>query len=195
MGGHAEGGLASKSILEFLSNKPAQIFLDETRCAAALLDANVELFRLMDEVPDSRGMGSTLISLAFTSDTMAFCNVGDSPGFVYQEGLILEVTVRDIPALDIGASKARRSHRVTQALGGAALPRTIVPHFTQLRPNWKQDKILLCSDGLTDTVQEETLLEILGRAVDPEAVVNALYDEALATGSGDDVSIVLIEQR
>lgn len=195
MGGHVYGATASVAVMHQLASKPASSFFQSETCIATICQANAELYRLMTERTEIRGMGATLIGAAISGEEIAIFNVGDSPAFIHQPGQLLELSVRDVPALKIGASKPRAAHRITQCLGGTMSERAIVPHHTTLRPNWTQDTLLLCSDGLTDTVDEDAIAGILDISRSPNETVAALYREALQTGGHDDVSILLVKQH
>jgi serine/threonine protein phosphatase PrpC len=193
IGGHVHGAVASSEAASQFARMPASVLVEQQMCVAAIRQTNSELYGLMRQIPETQGMGTTLVGAAVSAESIAIFNVGDSPAFIHQPGQLLEITSRDVPTIKIGASKSKSTHQITQSLGGTAIERSIAPHFTSLRPNWSQDLILLCSDGLTDTVDDQTIAAILDKSVNPEDTVAALYREARMTGGQDDVSIVLVK--
>jgi serine/threonine protein phosphatase PrpC len=194
IGGNVHGATASSEVLRSLSSTPASSFFKPESCLLAIRRANAHLYRLMANQPDTRGMGATLIGAAISDDAIAVFNVGDSPGFIYRPGLLLELSVRDIPPVKIGASKPKWAHQITQSLGGTLSEMLISPHHSSLRPDWTKDAVLLCSDGITDTVSEDTIIDILQRSQDQITLVRDLHHEALATGGRDDVSIAFVSR-
>jgi serine/threonine protein phosphatase PrpC len=63
---------------------------------------------------------------------------------------------------------------VTQSLGGTSHERTISPRYSIFRPDWSQDVVLLTSDGLTDTVDESTIADIIDQSKNPVFAVEEL---------------------
>ncbi len=109
-------------------------------------------------------------------------NVGDSRLYRYHRGRLAQLSVDDTPP-------GRRSGVITQSLGGGEPPPKIAPHVGQERL-LDPSRFLLCSDGLTDMLDDKDIEDCLALA-DPEAVVN-LFERAMRAGGVDNISIVLV---
>jgi serine/threonine protein phosphatase PrpC len=88
-------------------------------------------------------------------------------------------------------SGPRRSHAITQALGGSSLPVPVEPHFTVDAPLAPGETLLLCSDGLTDMVADNILRDMLSKAPDPNTAVRHLTAQAFRAGGHDNISVVV----
>lgn len=87
-----------------------------------------------------------------------------------------------------------RSHTVTQALGGFSLPVAVDPHVSVDAPLGAKDTLLLCSDGLTDMVDDNEIAHVLNTANDPIRAVRDLASKAFSAGARDSVSVLVARQ-
>jgi protein phosphatase len=162
-------------------------------------DANHAIFKAANENPGYRGMGSTLALLFFGIDRVFLAHVGDSRVYRLREGHLTLLTRDDsmlsdlvesglISAREAGVSRNR--NLVTQALG-------IQEHFTtrmreeDLRPD---DLFLICSDGLSDMV-DESEIELIVASLHMNLPLAATHLVQLANDNGglDNVSVVLVK--
>lgn len=179
MGGHVAGAVASQQAARLLV-EAAPALHNETAIAGCLRQVNGELFSQMDESPEMRGMGTTVAGIVATPGEILGFNVGDSRVYREQDGFLRQMTIDDRPA--------PRSHRLTQALGGAAQHADIEPHV------WRDAlldgrRYLICSDGLTDVLDVDAIEACLGS--DDVATVERLFERAMAAGGEDNISIIL----
>jgi protein phosphatase len=143
--------------------------------------------------PGCKGMGTTLTG-AYTVGPEAFvAHVGDSRAYLYHERQLLQLTRDHTLAqqcLDAGMPVPSRSwyHRLTHCLGGSEEALRVEFHHFHLADG---DRLLLCTDGLTDMVADEEVAAILGQDTHPQDTTAALVDRALERGGKDNVTVVL----
>lgn len=199
MGGHAAGDVASQLAIETFADAVAGM-LDRGRTdgAAVLREAVAEANAAVVEraAEDGlEGMGTTLVAALVQGGRALFVNVGDSRGYhVDERGDIEQVTtdqslVRELVERgEITPAEARthpQRNVVSQALG---TDETVEPDLDSVRFG---GTLLLCSDGLTEEVDDDAIRETVREATTAEAAAEALVDRANAAGGSDNVSVVL----
>jgi serine/threonine protein phosphatase PrpC len=190
LGGHVEGFRASRLAAAMLVDQTTDM-RDEETIIAALREANRAIFVEAAHNPDWFGMGTTIVGLVF-HDGGAYCfNVGDSRCYHLVDGVLIQLSVDDSPALDPSLGR-RFTTIVTQTLGGTRSEIEIDPHVLH-RPVQPGDTFLLCSDGLTDYADLDRIEEELaGAPDDPIATAGALVRLALEGGGKDNISVILV---
>lgn len=191
LGGHSHGATASQAALRYLTARLEQLATPR-QCADAILAANDHLYDLMRQSPAMTGMGTTLAGAALTSAALLTVNVGDSRVYLHRPQTLFQVSEDDISDIGIGASHARSSHVITQALGGASVRTSISPHLQTGPPLAASETLLVCSDGLTDMVPDAIICAALDRGVALTATADALLNAALRAGGRDNVSVILV---
>jgi serine/threonine protein phosphatase PrpC len=190
MGGHARGAMASRAVLDYLVSAIDRLS-NPASCTEVVEEANQRLFKLMHEHKEALGMGTTLVGAVLTADQMVTFNVGDSRCYLFSAGQLVQLSYDDVPEGENNHFGPRRSHALTQALGGSSLPVAIEPHIfvdSSLAPG---ETLLLCSDGLTDMVANEVISNTLRTANDPLRPVRNLAAKAFRAGARDNVSLIL----
>ncbi len=206
MGGAAFGELASALALRSgWEQSPQAIkwtWIINDREIEELRERLEIIFRRMDRAlqeqgeadPACAGMGTTLTGV-YTVGPEAFVgHVGDSRAYLIRGGTLTQLTHDHTLAqeyLDLGLPVLCRSwhHKLTNCLGGGP-GRDLALEFHHLRLE-DGDRLLLCSDGLTDMVPDDELAPLLARAADPQETARALVEAALAHGGRDNVTVVL----
>lgn len=201
MGGHEAGEVASAIV--------TQVVADEIRDGRSLSDAIQRSHRSILDAEQqglgARGMGSTVVAIHRTQpDHWQLGWVGDSRAYLWtqhgdSEGELQQIS-RDhsyVQALlDSGAitEEEMENHPernvITQCLGSLEIPKVRVD---TLDGEWKPgQKILLCSDGLSDEVNDAEIANILNEHDDQVVAVEKLIQAALKNGGRDNVTAVLI---
>jgi PPM family protein phosphatase len=90
-------------------------------------EANQHLFKLMHEHEEALGMGTTLLGTLLTADQVVTFNVGDSRCYPFSAGQLVQLSYDDVPEGENNHFGRRRSHALTQALGGSSFPVAINP--------------------------------------------------------------------
>jgi PPM family protein phosphatase len=143
------------------------------------------------------GMGTTLTAMLLAGDRIAMVHVGDSRAYLFRDGVLTQITKDDTfvqSLVDKGAITAAEARRhpqrslVTQAVQGGEMS----PVYTALRPR-AGDRFLLCSDGLTDFVDDDAIMEVLARCDDRRRCAQQLIELALRAGGPDNVSAIVAD--
>jgi protein phosphatase len=186
IGGQPEGDLASRTALQFLTAED-DLLSSPARCEAALHAANEHLYGMMDE-PDRVGMGTTVVGLALQAAAVVAFNVGDSRAYRFGGSGLVKLSCDDVVSAMRGG---HRSHEITQALGGCTFLGTITPHVAAGPPMQGGERFLLCSDGLTDVLDDGELERVLRLSPSSSAAVERLVRRAISAGSRDNISVVV----
>lgn len=202
MGGHAFGDVAATyatRAFERFANRP---WVDVEEIVQAAQEANRAILEHARELPDERGMGTTITGLALTQQRgfplLVVFNVGDSRCYRWHDGALAQVTrdhsyVQEL--LDAGrltATEAMASpHRnvVTRALG----METSGEPDTWLVPVVGGDRFVLCSDGLTDEIRDADIAAVLAEVDGADPAAARLVEIALDLGARDNVSVVVVD--
>lgn len=199
MGGHNAGDLASrlavntvvKRIKEIESGHFFELF-DQV-----LSEVNAEIFALGQSSPDLEGMGTTFVAAIMDGNTLCVANIGDSR--LYTIGEEVQQITKDhslveamISIGEINREEAKihqKKNIITRALG--AEEEIEVDYFEiDLNPF---DSILLCSDGLSNMLDDDELLYVIKKEIDIEDKVKDLIQRANKNGGKDNISVILIE--
>ena len=200
MGGHAAGEVASQLAVEVVSvlagTHPT---LDEV--TRVVREAHRQVRAI--EVEGERRPGTTLTGVVLTEHAGEPCwlvlNVGDSRTYRMAGGVLEQVTQDHSEVAELVASGAvpaqdaasyPRRNVVTRALGGGS--ETVEPDVFWL-PVSPGDRMLVCSDGLTDEVPDARIEAELKAEPDPQAAADRLVAAALAAGGSDNVTVLVVD--
>lgn len=189
MGGHAHGAMASRAVLDYLVAASDRLS-NPASCAEVVEEANRHLYELMREHEEALGMGSTLVGAVLTAGQLLTFNIGDSRCYLLSGGQLLQLSHDDAPEGESSHIGPRRSHALTQALGGSSFPIAVAPHISVDPPLAIGETLLLCSDGLTDMVTSEVIGSTLRSVNDPLQVTRKLAAKAFSAGGRDNVSLI-----
>lgn len=190
MGGYAHGAMASRAVLDYLVAAADRVS-DPASCAEAIEGANQHLYALMQQHEAALGMGTTLVGAFLTPTALLTFNVGDSRCYLFSAARLIQLSHDDAADEGNNSSSHRRSHAITQALGGSSYPIAIEPHINVDAPLGPDETLLLCSDGLTDMVSDDSIALALRVSDDPAQAARNLAGKALAAGARDNVSLVV----
>lgn len=200
MGGYGNGDVASDIVINCLAQIPDGVDPGPA-LVARLMEANALVLE-RQKTPGMERMGSTVVAALIQQAVGYVAWVGDSRAYLLRGGH-LRLLTRDHSVVqemvDRGellleeAENHPESHIVTRAVGGG--PKLEVDLVSV--PLAVGDKLLLCSDGLTRCVCEQTVETLLREATSPEDACQKLLREALDSGAPDNVSAitVLIQER
>ena len=198
MGGHAAGEVASQMMiehLEHLDKNPADADMLALLGAAAD-DANAAIAASVREHSEQEGMGTTLTAVMFNGEQLGLIHVGDSRGYLLRDGTLKQLTVDDTfvqSLVDEGklAPEDVSSHPQKSLILKAYTGRDVTPHLEMVDVQ-AGDRLLLCSDGLSDPVTAETIGVALGQGTVQNAA-DRLIELALRSGGPDNVTVVVAE--
>jgi protein phosphatase len=200
MGGHAAGEVASSVAISALagldSDLPVDRLLDSL--AAAVAAANSTLHEMSVEDPSVEGMGTTLTALLWSGSTVAICHIGDSRAYLLREGEFHQIT-RDHTLVQSLVDDGRLSPAQAATHPQRSLVMRALQSGTEAEPDLSiieahvHDRFLLCSDGLSDVVSEDTLHETLMREPDRDKAVARLIELAMAGGGPDNITCIVAD--
>ena len=200
MGGHAAGEVASQTAIDEV---PARYFRSAKATAVALREAvegaNGAIYQAGQKNSEMAGMGTTCTCLLIRGDQAWCAHVGDSRLYLVRGGAIYQMS-EDHSAVGelvkrglIQPSEARghpQSNVILRALG--TQPRVEVALWDEPFPLRNRDVWVLCSDGLSDLVEEADILSDVTQ-FDGETAGQHLIERAKAGGGHDNISVVLVE--
>ena len=200
MGGHAAGEVASSltiaSMAKLDSEPPGGDMLAELSSAVAA--ANTRLQEMIIANPAVEGMGTTLTALFWSDGHAAVCHIGDSRGYLLREGELYQIT-HDHTLVQSLVDEGRISaddvstHPQRSLLLRALDGRSVAEPDLSVHDGQAGDRYLLCSDGLSGVVSDETLRETLATIGDPEAVTRQLIELALHGGGPDNITCIVAD--
>ena len=199
MGGHAAGEVASQLMVEHVSQLDIDPGNDDMRSmlATAADEANRSIARRIKKSPETDGMGTTLTTLLFNGTEFGLCHVGDSRGYRMRDGNLERITTDDTyvqSLVDRGELDPEdiSTHPQRSMILKAYNGRVVEPTLKTLdaRPG---DRIMLCSDGLSDPVTDSTIETTLSSEGTPEGAVKQLIELALRSGGPDNVTVIVAD--
>jgi len=200
MGGHAAGEVASAVAISTLAPLDADTTgVDMLQALAdAIADANAELRQITIDDPATEGMGTTLTALLWSGEDFALCHIGDSRAYLLRDGAFHRIThdhtlVQSLVDEGRLTPEAAASHP-QRSLVMRALQSSVPaePDLAMLKAN-AGDRYLLCSDGLSDVVSDETVQKTLMELADLDEAVAQLIDLAIRSGGPDNITCVLAD--
>jgi PPM family protein phosphatase len=199
MGGMAAGDLASRMAVDAVSTLDVHTENDQQMDALhrALELANGKIAETVAADPELQGMGTTLTAVIFSGTRAAMAHVGDSRAYLLRDGRLNQLTKDDtyvqmlvdqgLIRPDEAAGHPRRSV-VTRVLQGEP----VSPAYVIVEPE-PGDRWLLCSDGLTAVVTNETIEQEMIAASDPKTCAERLVDLALRGGGPDNITVIVAD--
>jgi protein phosphatase len=212
MGGHAAGEVASRmaiaALIGLALDRPDWIIrMDdahasemERRSRTRVQAVDALLLERGQRDPALRGMGTTLTAARSLGRELMITHVGDSRAYLLRAGVLhpltrdhtfaqLLVDTGQLAPADVASSRHR--HMLTNALGGSGEVQ-VDTHHLQMADG---DRLLLCSDGLTDLVDDATITSILLEASRSSEACERLVQRALDNGGRDNVTVIVAAYR
>jgi PPM family protein phosphatase len=200
MGGHAAGEVASAAAITAIAKLddevPGNDLLDAL--ADAVSDANHALHDMVAADPAIEGMGTTLTAMLWSGSRMALCHIGDSRAYLLRGREFHQIT-HDHTLVQTLVDEGRISpddvptHPQRSMLLRALDGRADVEPDLSLREVRAGDRYLLCSDGLSGVVSEETLHQTLATVADLDEVVLQLIELAIRGGGPDNITCIVAD--
>lgn len=204
MGGHNAGEVASSIAithigkrfkeLSTIGNKEDAInWLQET-----VNEINMLLYKYTEEHPESVGMGTTFVLALLTRDFLLFGNIGDSSGYVIKNKQLHKITtdhtlvnllVKSGELTEEEAKDHPRKNVLMKALGAA-----VAVEMDIFDVEKDVEGILLCSDGLTNMLDDEQIMRVLNEDLEIEDKLNKLIYKCNNRGGNDNISIAYLDR-
>lgn len=200
MGGHKAGDYASKVTVETMVEEILKSEESETVVILerAIRTANALIRKCAEESPDLEGMGTTVVAATCEGDTLQVANVGDSRLYIVNHKEIRQITrdhslVEEMVRMGGIAREEARNHPdkniITRAVGADDV---VKPDFFTVKLNYG-DIVLMCTDGLTNMLEDEEIRMILEESRDMVEKAEALVRAANEKGGRDNISVILID--
>ncbi|MRH86275.1 serine/threonine protein phosphatase [Nocardia sp. SYP-A9097] len=198
MGGHAAGEVASQLMIAALAHldddEPGDDLLG--KLDRAVHEGNASIADQVEEEPELDGMGTTLTAILFAGRKMGLAHIGDSRAYMLRNGELTQITRDDTfvqSLVDEGRITPEQAHThpqrslIMRALTGNEIDPTLV-----VREARAGDRYLLCSDGLSDVVSDETIANTMREGSTDESA-DRLIELALRSGGPDNVTVVVAD--
>lgn len=201
MGGHAAGEVASAMTIDIVSKSFATTPTLEG-LEASIERANLEVMADARANPSRHGMGTTVVAVGLVAEgsnrVPTLFHVGDSRAYQIRDGAIRQLS-QDHSVVEewvrmgrISAEEAAvhpKRHQLTRAIGVEDRLNVDILSLS-VQPG---DRVLLCSDGLTNEVTDEQIARTVSGEADLQRAVQSLVAQANANGGKDNISAILVE--
>lgn len=205
MGGHRGGEIASSIAISHIGKRFAEISSLGNKEDAinwikdVVSEANVQIYKYTNENPESAGMGTTLVLAVLTNQFLLFGNIGDSSGYVFKNERIHKITtdhtlvnllVKSGELTEEEAKDHPRKNVLMRALG--ATTKVEMDIFDVERD---VDGIMLCSDGLTNMLDDEQISKVLCENTSVEEKLKKLIIKSNNRGGTDNISVAYLSME
>lgn len=200
MGGHRAGDKASRMAIDITVDfvKKSKLENPVAILRRAMIFANNKIYKASTEDPDLNGMGTTMVAAVACEGKLFVANIGDSRLYVINND-IKQITmdhslVEELIRNGELERKKGRNHPekniITKALGSKD---ESIPDFFEIQMN-AEDKYLLCSDGLSNMVEDDEIRDIVVDRHNLDEIAQTLVDRANYYGGTDNISVVIISE-
>jgi PPM family protein phosphatase len=203
MGGHQAGDTASSMAIELIQSglehihegmTPEQL---EHALQSAIGFANERIYEIASLQEKYHGMGTTVVVTLATREMVSIAYIGDSRAYMYHEGSLRQLTsdhslvnelVRTGQITAEEAGSHPRRNVLTRALGTDSGAEADIIHI-----EWSEgDRLLMCSDGLSNLVNAGSLKNALEADQEPQQIADSLVSQALEAGGDDNITVVIV---
>ncbi|SEN61127.1 protein phosphatase [Amphibacillus marinus] len=206
MGGHQAGEVASKMVKEYFLQewKKVSQINDSVEAEAWLSEhikvINGQVFQHAEENIECKGMGTTVIAVIFLDEHLSIAHIGDSRCYRFQDGQLEQVTddhsfvnelVRSGQLSKEDAELHPRKNVLMRALGTNAFVDADI-----FSTSWHSGtRLLICSDGLTDKLSDQDLIDQLALTVPLKTIAETMVSLANQRGGEDNITLALLEHE
>lgn len=192
----AVGAISANMDRNYDPNKPNSSI--HNLITTAVINANALVYQKSKQSPDLAGMGTTVVLTVIKDDMAYIAHVGDSRAYHINENTIRQITKDHtmvqylIENGEITVEEAKdhpKKHLITRAVG---VEETVSVDYNELEIQ-KGDKILVCSDGLSNLVNEYEILSVVSEHASLSDAVDTLISLANERGGNDNVTVVIME--
>ena len=203
MGGHNAGEVASRLAVDSIKDSLSDILQGEypddipKKINDAVNSANESIFKMSKEDTARSGMGTTTVICAFAGGEGYIANVGDSRAYACRKDEIYQITidhsmVEEMVAIGTITREEAKVHPqkniITRAIGSEKSTRADIFEY-----EYKEgDSIVMCSDGLSGMVDDETILDIVRESQSSKEVSEHLCKLAKENGGIDNITVITI---
>ncbi len=207
LGGHNAGEVASSNSTRIINNLITEDIIEKFRqhediIGDALISAVLETHRAISEMAQKSSeysnMGTTVVMALVIDSVIHLVHVGDSRAYLLKDGSFKRVTddhsyvmalVKEGKMSEKDIRKSPIKNHLLQAIGS---PSPIKPEYSNFRLS-PGDKVLLCSDGLWELMEDNELGDSLKKKLPPQDICTFLVDTANNNGGHDNITAVVVE--
>ena len=205
MGGHRGGEIASSIAISHIGKRFSEISSIGNKEDAinwikdVVSEANVQIYKYTNENPESTGMGTTLVMAVLTRDFLLFGNIGDSSGYVLKNEKLHKITsdhtlvnllVKSGELTEEEAKDHPRKNVLMRALGA-----TTKVEMDVFDVETDVDGVFLCSDGLTNMLDDEQIAKVLCEKSSIDDRLKKLIVKSNNRGGTDNISVTFLEMK
>lgn len=202
MGGHKDGEVASNLAINLISERFKNISSVGNKedainwIQSTVSEANVEIFKYVAQHPESEGMGTTIVMSVLTDNFLLIGNIGDSSGYVYKNNKIHKITVDHtlvnllVKSGELTEQEAK-NHPKKNVLMKALGANTNVD-MDIFNVELDIDGIFLCSDGLTNMLDDAQIAKVLQEDTPLDDRLDKLVFKANNRGGNDNITIACL---
>lgn len=201
MGGHKAGDVASKSAIEEFVRYVCMTHMTDPAniLDSGIITVNKHIYDMANSNKDYTGMGTTFAAVTIIGNHVYIANVGDSRVYLINRD-IRQITrdhslVEDMVKMGLIEKEEARTHYkknvITKAIG-VSEGRTATPDIFEIEID-SGDIILLCSDGLTNMVEDYDIKKIIKNSGSIEEAARRLISQANENGGKDNISAILVK--
>lgn len=202
MGGHSNGEVASSIAVTHLANNFKELKSIGNKedaiywMRSIVNEVNALIYKYTEDNPDSTGMGTTLVMALITEQFLLFGNIGDSSGYVIKNGQLHKITtdhtlvnllVQSGELTEKEAKDHPRKNVLMKALGA-----NVTAEIDIFDVESDVDGIFLCSDGLTNMLEDDQINKVLNSELSIEEKVNKLIYKCNNRGGNDNISVAYL---
>jgi len=191
MGGHSAGEIASELVLDkyLVLSRSLEPGLSFDNLSEKFEKITLEVHKALNEFSESdstkKNMGSTIVALLFYDNKVFYINAGDSRLYRYRKGILRQVS-RDHSISEIAGFERENSHVIYNSIGAGKDVFIDFEYISDIL--MEDDMLLLCSDGLTDMLDDKTIENLLRN----DFGSNEIVDRAKKAGGEDNISLILV---
>jgi len=202
MGGHKNGEVASSIAISHIGERFKKIGSVGNKedainwLQSTVSEANVEIYKYVSTHPESEGMGTTIVLALITPSFLMISNIGDSRGYVIKNEKLHQITIDHtlvnllVKSGELSEEEAKehpRKNVLMKALGASTNVEMDI-----FNVDMDVDGILLCSDGLTNMLDDEQISRVLNEDSDIDQKLEKLVFKANNRGGSDNISIAYL---
>lgn len=205
MGGHRGGEIASSIAISHIGKLFSQTGKIGSKENAinwikdTVSEANVLIYKYTAQYPESAGMGTTIVLSLLTSDYLLFGNIGDSSGYVFKENKLHKITTDHtlvnllVKSGEITPEEAKNHPRKNVLMKALGATTTVEMDIVDIETD--VDGIFLCSDGLTNMLDDEQISKVLTEDLTIEQKLSKLILKANNRGGTDNISAAFLQKK
>ncbi|MBP3461313.1 MAG: Stp1/IreP family PP2C-type Ser/Thr phosphatase [Bacilli bacterium] len=204
MGGHLCGEVASSIAIKHVADRFKKISSignkqdAENWIQSTVSEVNALIYKYTEEHPESKGMGTTFVCAILTKDFLLYGNIGDSSGFAIKGDKIQKITNDHtlvsllVKSGDLTEEEAKEHPKKNVLLKALGATTTVDMDIFDVETDI--DAILLCSDGMTNMLDNEQILKVIKEDLTTDEKVKKLIDKCNNRGGTDNISVAYLER-